>query len=114
MSDRARNRIVHDLAEDLINSWEEDPETLIYIARFVVDALIDRRVVVPEERWTEQCPRCEQIIGNHRVDGSCPDLFTRAALDILYASRDDDPEALADALERLDMADHEPTPQIDL
>lgn len=105
-----RNRIIHDLASDMMDSFEEDPVDLIACAKWVVADLIDHGYIIPTDRLTGQCPRCERIIGEHRVDGKCPDLPERAAVDILAAYRHDDPEALADALERLDMADHEPAP----
>lgn len=110
MPDLRERYIIHALASDLINIYEEDPEALILMAKVCVQNLIDNRVLTPSERFTETCPRCQEIIADHLVTGACPDLTRLALNDILVAYRDDDPLALANALDRLDMADRESAP----
>lgn len=41
-------------------------------AEVMIDELVDSAVLMPADRWDEDCHRCEQAIRLHLVDGSCP------------------------------------------
>ena len=88
MADRAL--ITHDLAQDMIDSFDEDPRELIATAQWVVAALLDR--------------------GHLRPESERQDLIDLAVYDILIAYRRNDALGLANALDRLDLADRELSP----
>jgi hypothetical protein len=50
--------------------WSE-PEQLAAVED-VLDALVGMAVLVPSDRWDDDCHRCERRIGDHTVDGRCP------------------------------------------
>jgi hypothetical protein len=41
-------------------------------AEIAVSALVDLGILVAADRWDHECHACDQRIGSHSVDGSCP------------------------------------------
>ena len=57
------------IAEEFVELAAEAPS----LAEVSLDALSGAAAFFPSGRWEELCHRCDLRVGDHRVDGRCPD-----------------------------------------
>lgn len=60
--------IVEECRHDVVIE-DDAAEALVEAA---LDALVEMSLLVPSERWDEECHRCESRVGDHTLDGRCP------------------------------------------
>jgi hypothetical protein len=60
------------LETDVYGPGDAEAAAMFEQAVAVVDALVDANLLIPSERWDEDCHSCEQLVRHHTIGGDCP------------------------------------------
>lgn len=66
------DQIERDLAAHLEAAAFEGVIVPVLAAEYAIEFLTGLGIIMPAERWDEQCHACEARIGDHLVSGRCP------------------------------------------
>lgn len=73
-----RDECVRTVMTALDELEKADVEALFDQATVAIDALVDAVLLIPAERFDEDCHTCERLMRDHFVDGRCPTIVDDA------------------------------------